>query len=408
MADTTKTAPDLTALCKALIEAEEKETAAKDAASKAAEAAKNAAERAVKAAADEEKANARKEEEAANHTQAHKEKAVKETAEKAKVATDSAIKAKKEAEDKLAEKTKADAVLNDAAKSTAIAKAALVTEARRLQGVFGVGFFGVALGVLTSLTTAHGITATLMGLLFTFVGASLLSWFKRDTFGPEDRSAIAKYTGAVSGGLVIGLFIGFTARFVNEMWILPLLVEKANQPAMQFRNEVVKQIRDEINQLQGKLEKVNPNDKAPNDKWQEMKSSLIRIEGLVSKLGADTDKMLTVTTMYVPTPQGPFNIASAEQVVVVNLVKEAADAAAKELEWDEDLTNPMKGKLTQQDRDNLRSFEKTLRKDDPNVHPSPQVLDAIREMLNRKPKSPIPRKYATKLQTYLEARDTAR
>jgi hypothetical protein len=77
----------------------------------------------------------------------------------------------------------------------------------------------------------------------------------------------------------------------------------------------------------------------------------------------------------------------------------AANAAAEVLAWGKNPAN--KDKLTTADRLNLESFEQALRTDDPAAHLSPQVRDAVGELLYRKPKSPIPEEQATTLRSFL-------
>ena len=372
---------------------------AKAAAEEASEVAEKAATAKAKAdkaaaAAAEEDAKAKADQAAA----AEKAKADKAAADKAATALTEENKAKTEADDAAAAKA---AAAKAAADRAAAAKAALLTSAKSVwPSFFGVGFFGLALGVLTSLTTTTGITATLIGLIFTFVGASLLSWFKRDAISPEDRSTIAGYTGAVGLGVVLGLFAGFGLRYYEEIHIRPELAKLAEQPAKQVREEIAQQLRNEADSLRNQIEKLTPADKVPKDTWQDMLSTLKRIEDAYAKLAATLDKpadKARVSSIVTIPPRYIFNL----QAGATSQKLAAAEAAGAALKWDESPENKATVKLTRQERECLESFKQALLKDDPSFHLSPQVSDAVGAMLYRTPESPISGDIAKTLKNYL-------
>ena len=69
--------------------------------------------------------------------------------------------------------------------------------------------FGLLLGILTALCDEKGITATLIGLLFTFIGGSLVALFKKEVISSEARYSIITLMGAISLGAIVGLSLGF-------------------------------------------------------------------------------------------------------------------------------------------------------------------------------------------------------
>ncbi len=91
--------------------------------------------------------------------------------------------------------------------------------------VWGVFFFGSILGGLVAFTTTAGITATVIGLIFTLVGGSFLAWFQPDKVTQEQRQALLRYMGFLALGLWAGLLFGFLLRGIEDAWIRPAIVE---------------------------------------------------------------------------------------------------------------------------------------------------------------------------------------
>ena len=81
----------------------------------------------------------------------------------------------------------------------------------------GLVWFGVSIGVLSALNVTAGATAALVGLLFAFVGGSLLALYQGEDRLPADRRRLLfAQAGQVSKGLILGLFLGFGLRFFDN------------------------------------------------------------------------------------------------------------------------------------------------------------------------------------------------
>ena len=90
-----------------------------------------------------------------------------------------------------------------------------VRRRRAARAFGGAAAFGVAVGVLTALSTATGTVVTLLGLLFAMIGGSLLALFRRSELSPAGRRGVLDLAGAVSLGIVVGLYLGFLTRYVD-------------------------------------------------------------------------------------------------------------------------------------------------------------------------------------------------
>jgi hypothetical protein len=89
--------------------------------------------------------------------------------------------------------------------------------ARTIWSYWGLFVFGTAIGIMTALSRDTGVTATLLGLLFTLIGGSLLAWYttKQPSSGgaqaisEDTRRGLSNGVGLVSSGLLLGLLVGF-------------------------------------------------------------------------------------------------------------------------------------------------------------------------------------------------------
>ncbi len=86
----------------------------------------------------------------------------------------------------------------------------------------GLVWFGVSIGVLSALNVTAGATAALVGLLFAFVGGSLLALYQGEDRLPADRRRLLfAQAGQVSKGLILGLAVGFGLRFLDNSVLRP-------------------------------------------------------------------------------------------------------------------------------------------------------------------------------------------
>lgn len=141
------------------------------------------------------------------------------------------------------------------------------------EAFWSVVVFGSVLGLLTALTTTTGIAATLIGLLFTFVGTTLLSWFRPDSLTVDNRRLFITCVRGVSTGILIGCFAGFACRLVEEAWIRPWMLARYDKPMEELRSEV----KDLKANLDGKSKQLTPKEAA------EIKAALRRVEQLLEK-----------------------------------------------------------------------------------------------------------------------------
>jgi hypothetical protein len=91
--------------------------------------------------------------------------------------------------------------------------------------------FGVAIGVLTALSTATGTVIALLGLLFPLVGGSLVTLFKGTEMTAEGRAGVLRVGGLVSLGIIVGLYLGFLTRYVDYRVRSGLVEAEARKPA---------------------------------------------------------------------------------------------------------------------------------------------------------------------------------
>ncbi len=87
-------------------------------------------------------------------------------------------------------------------------------------------WFGTFLGLLTAVSTAAGTTVTLIGLLFTLVGGSLLAWYRPDALTGPQRTQMVGHIGAIGKGGLTGLLVGFAFQFTRDFWIAPAIYQK--------------------------------------------------------------------------------------------------------------------------------------------------------------------------------------
>ncbi|MBW3597855.1 MAG: hypothetical protein KY475_11340 [Planctomycetes bacterium] len=292
--------------------------------------------------------------------------------------------------DELAAKKAADAAAVAASEAKQALVAALAPTGWTAKNSIAVGFFGVALGVLTSLTTTTGITATVVGLLFTFFGVSLLSWFQRDKVSLDDRAAIAGTTGAVGIGLLIGLFLGFGCRSAEEMWIRPHLIEVAERPAKQARDDIKAKIDSQLKDLKQILSDIQPKEPPP-DRWKEVAESLKRLEALSERL-TNPATSPTVSSGLTTTPVSTAGVPLQPRYVFITQdnkqpqTQAAAKAAETVLKWDKNPENTSAVKLVPEQQKALEEFKQALvyRR-----NPSPETVEILGELLYRDGPSPV-------------------
>jgi hypothetical protein len=208
---------------------------------------------------------------------------------------------------------------------------------------------------MTALNTTSGLTATLVGLLFTFVGASVLAWFKPEVLKEDERAVVIKYIGAVSAGLLMGLFGGFVCRFVDEATIQPWLAERRDKPAAELRAEFKK--------IQEQFEAAK--DRNPTaDEWKKVEKALERVETLLEKRSAAGGASDTKNGR----PSLVFTVHAGESA------NAAAEAIHNELSRDSK-------KFSEADRQYLDSLRHALLKKDPQNHVTPAVVRRVRDMI---------------------------
>jgi hypothetical protein len=89
-----------------------------------------------------------------------------------------------------------------------------------------VFWFGVFLGLLAAVSTAVGTTITLIGLLFTLVGGSFLTWYRADALKDHQRAELVGLIGWIGTGCLAGLLGGFGLQFVRDFWVTPVIYQK--------------------------------------------------------------------------------------------------------------------------------------------------------------------------------------
>jgi hypothetical protein len=90
-----------------------------------------------------------------------------------------------------------------------------VARRRAVRALLGAGAFGACVGVMTALSTANGTVITLLGLMFALIGGSLVALFKPTEVKPAARRGVFDLAGAISVGLIAGLYLGFATRYVD-------------------------------------------------------------------------------------------------------------------------------------------------------------------------------------------------
>ena len=76
----------------------------------------------------------------------------------------------------------------------------------------GLATFGLLVGVATGLSSAEGISKTLLSSLFTFTGGVLLGSFGRDRVSPQGFRRMGWGLAAFSLAVLVGLYAGIYAR----------------------------------------------------------------------------------------------------------------------------------------------------------------------------------------------------
>jgi len=84
--------------------------------------------------------------------------------------------------------------------------------------IFGALFaFGIVLGILTVLSTATGISTTLIGLLAALIGGSLLTWYQPTQLPQDKLIAMAVGVLGLSGGCLVGGGFGFLLKLNDPL-----------------------------------------------------------------------------------------------------------------------------------------------------------------------------------------------
>ena len=82
----------------------------------------------------------------------------------------------------------------------------------KISTIYGIIPFGIVIGVITGLSDATGTTATLLGLLSTFIGGGLLALFKKAQV--RMVKVLIAVMGFFSIGVLVGLFPGLTIKLI--------------------------------------------------------------------------------------------------------------------------------------------------------------------------------------------------
>jgi len=86
--------------------------------------------------------------------------------------------------------------------------------------------FGIVIGTLAALSQAVGTTTTLLGLLFTMIGGSLLSWRTPPNVSQEQLQGIVRAFAGFCIGVLVGLAVGFGLRVYDRAWLAPWIERK--------------------------------------------------------------------------------------------------------------------------------------------------------------------------------------
>lgn len=86
--------------------------------------------------------------------------------------------------------------------------------------------FGATIGLLASFSTAKGLTVTLVGLLFTMIGGSVLSWFDKTKLAPRNRFLFLTVMGFTSGGVIVGILAGFVLIGLDKVYLQPYVLDQ--------------------------------------------------------------------------------------------------------------------------------------------------------------------------------------
>lgn len=88
---------------------------------------------------------------------------------------------------------------------------------------YGLAYFGLLVGVLTSLSEATGTATTLIGFLFAMIGGSLLVLFDKTKHSERETKSTLEAIGQVSLFAIVGLGSGFLLRGVDRGFFQPAL-----------------------------------------------------------------------------------------------------------------------------------------------------------------------------------------
>jgi hypothetical protein len=230
---------------------------------------------------------------------------------------------------------------------------------------FSLSAFGCGLGLLTALNTTSGLTATLVGLLFTFVGTTLMAWFKPDAIPPADRPVLIRYIGSVSLGLLFGLFLGFACRAYDQGYLQPWIAERRDKSLTEARAELAK--------VQEAFQAIKDG-KPSSDEWKKADKALERVEKL---LAARTAAIAPVASASGGGEAKPvFSVQGSEAQL-----GEAAADIKRELDRHVKLPDSDPKKLTRAERESLESFQAALLKSNPMGHITADVAKQVRALL---------------------------
>lgn len=226
--------------------------------------------------------------------------------------------------------------------------------------MWGLAVFGLLLGLLAALNTTAGLTATLIGLLFTFTGSSMLGWYKLDAIKPEDRPGILYGIGLLSSGMVAGLFMGFLLRLFDEGYVQPWLAERGKTPVMKLRDEF-KEIRDLLERNKGK---------PPDEDWKKIVASL---EAIAKEVDVQVAKNRDQEKRQ---PVPIFRVQGDKEK------KAALEAVRQELAIDANRAVDDKAKLSTPEREDLQSLAAALERSEPSRHLAPNVAESVKKMVD--------------------------
>jgi ElaB/YqjD/DUF883 family membrane-anchored ribosome-binding protein len=134
----------------------------------------------------------------------------------------------------------AQGAANDAKTALDDSKKAIEKAVQQIPGSFPWWFFaallafGIVLGILTVLSTASGISTTLIGLLAALIGGSLLTWFQPAQLPGDKLSTMA--FGVL--GLSIGCLVGGAGGFILKLHdpLVDVSGQQSTEAAMHLRD----------------------------------------------------------------------------------------------------------------------------------------------------------------------------